>query len=136
MKYGENSFVQVGEEFGANLRRARAERNLSQSEVAEKTGICRKTMYRYENGITTKVTRQHLNALSDYFGKDPINGDLNGKGIMEISNLEMRIQSLEMQLKKERENNRDLKGQLSSKNDVISKLQKEMYEMRKNGNFF
>lgn len=39
--------------FAANLRAARAFRNVSQDELAQKTGISRDTIYTYENGTTT-----------------------------------------------------------------------------------
>lgn len=55
-------------------RRIQEKRNISLQEVAEKTGISRKTLYAWENNTVTRFDLSVLSALCLYFGINP--GDL------------------------------------------------------------
>ena len=50
--------------FAENLKNLRKEKNLTQEELAEKTGINRKTISRYERGETLPRTKEYYDKLS------------------------------------------------------------------------
>ena len=55
-------------------KRVKERRNISLQEVAEKTGIARKTLYAWENNTVTRFDVSVIDAICKYFGVKP--GDL------------------------------------------------------------
>lgn len=56
----------------ANLKKAREDLNLSQSELASKLGIAEISVRSYENG-TRNPSNQVVKSYVDFFERDPIN---------------------------------------------------------------
>ncbi len=52
-------------------KRVKERRNISLVEVAEATGISRKTLYAWENNTVTRFDVPVINALCEYFGIEP-----------------------------------------------------------------
>ena len=59
------------ENLGDRLRELREDRNLSQTEVANKIGITKQNLYKYENGIIENIPRDKIEALANYYDVSP-----------------------------------------------------------------
>ena len=57
--------------LGDRLKELREERNLSQTEVANKIGITKQNLYKYENGIIENIPIDKIEALANYFDVSP-----------------------------------------------------------------
>lgn len=57
--------------LGDRLKELREERNLSQTEVANKIGITKQNLYKYENGIIENIPRDKIEALANYYDVSP-----------------------------------------------------------------
>lgn len=65
--------VTVNNRFGILLaeKRVKERRPISLSEIAEITGISRKTLYAWENNRVNRFDVPVINALCQYFGVEP-----------------------------------------------------------------
>ncbi|NOH04678.1 MAG: helix-turn-helix transcriptional regulator [Chloroflexi bacterium] len=65
--------VTVNNRFGILLaeKRMKERRPISLSEIAEITGISRKTLYAWENNKVNRFDVPVINALCEYFGIEP-----------------------------------------------------------------
>lgn len=63
----------VNNRFGILLaeKRITERRNIPLSEIAEETGISRKTLYAWENNKVNRFDVPVINALCEYFGIEP-----------------------------------------------------------------
>ena len=59
------------DKLGDRLKELREERNLSQTEVANKIGITKQNLYKYENGIIENIPRDKIEALANYYDVSP-----------------------------------------------------------------
>lgn len=68
--------VTVNNRFAALLaeKRIKERRNISLQEVAQKTGISRQTLYKWENNSVNRFDVPVINALCQFFNVNP--GDL------------------------------------------------------------
>ena len=57
--------------LGDRLKELREERNLSQTEVANKIGITKQNLYKYENGIIENIPIDKIEALANFYDVSP-----------------------------------------------------------------
>lgn len=58
-------------ETGDRIRYMREENQLTQTELAEKIGISKQTLYKYENGVVTNIPSDKLEILADLLNTTP-----------------------------------------------------------------
>lgn len=59
------------DKLGDRLKELREERSLSQTEVANKIGITKQNLYKYENGIIENIPIDKIEALANYYDVSP-----------------------------------------------------------------
>ena len=58
-------------DIGKRLKDLRENRNLSQTEVANKIGISKQSLYKYENGVIENIPMDKVEALANYYDVSP-----------------------------------------------------------------
>lgn len=57
--------------IGRRIRTARESMDISQSELAEKIGVSKQTLYKYENGIITNIPSDKIEAIARVLNTTP-----------------------------------------------------------------
>lgn len=58
-------------DVGALIKKARTEKGLTQEELAEKVGVKKSAVAKWENGRVSEIKRSNLKKLSDALGLNP-----------------------------------------------------------------
>lgn len=57
--------------IGERIKKIRQEMNMSQVELAEKIGVSKQTLFKYENGIITNIPSDKIEAIARVTGSEP-----------------------------------------------------------------
>ena len=57
--------------IGDRIKTLRMNRDLSQTELAEKIGVSKQTLYKYENSLITNIPSDKIELLARYLGSSP-----------------------------------------------------------------
>lgn len=57
--------------IGSRIKQLRKEKSISQSELAEKIGVTKQNMYKYENGIITNIPSDKIELIATHLGCSP-----------------------------------------------------------------
>lgn len=61
----------MDKEIGKRIKFLRLKAGLSQTELAEKIGVSKQTLYKYENGIITNIPSDKIEAIASATGYSP-----------------------------------------------------------------
>ena len=61
----------MDKEIGKRIKFLRLKAGLSQTELAEKIGVSKQTLYKYENGIITNIPSDKIEAIAAATGYNP-----------------------------------------------------------------
>ena len=56
---------------GERIRKAREKEGIGQTELAEKIGISKQLLYKYEHGVTTNIPISNIEAIASVLGISP-----------------------------------------------------------------